>query len=759
MYALSHQIQCYTLTFHAVPSIINEEQFKRAFNLITTVYEINIEVLSNSLIAESVIINNASKRLDLIVSRLKTGKIHAGIIGLTKAGKSTTLNALLGNIYLPASIQPQTAEEVRIVHTTDVDGELYGVMGGKHNHLATGLQSIHDKLVELNEAARKHIQNGYKKLFLHAPLQFLVTDKIQGVQFELSDNPGLGEAASEHFSLASELAIRDMCAFVMILKLDFLKTKAEADLLMKLSTHHPKLFTNLNRILILVNAYELSYKDRSPHSLQASDIPVYVSDYLREPNVLGKNIPEEHIIPFSALWGLRARLWSADPDTLLNHYDARNLYNEAIIELDRAGYGHEVESLKAERNEENVRKLSHLLEDFSHITLVESNLTNMLYTHGAIVLMESSVDDTLSVAEDIFNEIMQTIKRDNCSKKEHFVQNARSILASYTSTVDKYINIVCELDHFIEFSTRATINTLADSLEESLNGIINNKLYEILQATIEHEEKKHVQSKIISTKSAILSPAANRMKMEWIKVTDFIHKSLSERVKVILSELRVELVSSFSDEASQSGLIDEETIKHFNKVATKTSERLTGLQDTALGFISSSNTSSLQFKLTYKGDGSERVTDTALSERLIQGKKIKYNLKSDKVCIGRKYVIAGPKECVRINIAEPYDAVTYSPDFGSIQSDFGEVVKGWIKTFGAQVDMYRSRMSETVVIEFKSKVETALSFPIQQLEDDLHMKEDAFEQAKVNIEFLNSMITELNKAKKNLEEFIDKLNA
>ena len=742
------------LNFHAVPSILDEEQFKRVFNLIIAVHQINAKVSNNSFIVESNVIKNASKRLDSIVSRLKAGKIHAGVVGLTKAGKSTTLNALLGNRCLPGSVLlPQRAEEVSIVHTTDTDGELYGVMGKRHDRLATGCQSIHDKLVEINEATRKDTQNIYKKLILHAPLQFLMTNEVRGVRFELSDAPGLGEAASEHFSLASELAIRDMCAFVMIMKLDFLKTMAEAELLMKLSTNHPKLFTNLNRILILVNAYELSYRDKSKHNLQANEIQSYVSNYLREPNVLGKDIPEENIIPFSALWGLRARLWSADPDILLKDPDARNLYTEAIIELDRGGY-HEVESLKGERSRENVHKLSLLLEEFSHITLVESNLTNMLYKHGATVLMESSVD-TLSVADDMLNEMSQMIEREYRLKKESSVKNARSILASYTSTVDKHINVISDLDRFIGTSTRATINTLADPLEESLNGFVNNKLYEILQATMEHEEKNHVQSKIVSTKPAILSPAANRMRMEWIKVTDSIHKAISERVKVILSELKVELVSSFSDEISQSGFIDEETIKHFNKVATMTSERLIGLQDTVVGVMSPSDTSSLQLELTYWGLGSERVTDTALSERLIQGKKTKYNLKSDKVCMGRRYGFVGPKECVCITIAEPYDAVTYSPDFGSIQSDFGEVVKGWIKAFATEVDKYWSKSSETVAKELASKVETALSLPIQQLKDDLDSKEDALEQNKINVYFLESMTTELNEAIRDLKGFID----
>ena len=740
-----------------MPSIIDEEQFKHVFNLTTTIHEINLAVLNNTNITESDVITDASKRLDSIVSRQKARKLRASVIGIVKTGKSTTLNALLGNRYLPGTLQPQTAKEVSIVHKTGTVGELYGVKDGKYDLLASGHQSIHNKLLEIGRTVRQGVDR-YERIFLHAPLRFLMTDKLQGIQFELSDTPGLGEAASEHFSLETELAIRDVCAFIVIMRLDILRTNPEAELLMKLSKYHPKLFTDLNRILILVNGYDLSNRDKSKYNLQASDIPAYVSDYLRRINILGngKNISKELIIPFSALWGLRARLWSADPDTLLKDSDARNQYNEAIIALDRAGYGHELESLKGERSRENVHKLSRLLEDFSHITLVESNLTNMVYMHGATTLITSFVDDTLSVANDIKTEILHMIAKEKYMlRKVSLTENVRSLLASYTSTADKYVNIINEFDHFVEVATRITLSNVIDYLEFSLNCIVNNVLYEILEATTEHEEKKHIQSKIISTKSAILSPAATKMKKEWIKVTDSIHRVILGHIKVILSELSVELVSSFT---SQSGFMDKETIKHSRKVASMTYKRLTGLRDTAVGFISSSNASGLQLKLNYKGQGNERVTIAALNKRLIQSKKTKYVLKSDTVCIGRpQFLIVEPKECVRIHVYTPYDVTVYSPDFGSIQSDFGEVVKGWIKAFAAEVDEYRSKMSETVANELKSEIESVLTLPIQQLEDDLHLKEDALKQSKANFEFLNFMKKKLNKANRDLEEFIDRI--
>lgn len=733
---------------------MEKEKFQTVVHLVASVQRLNNAILNNSSIAESDVIRNASMRLDTIMKRLNTGQIRAGVVGLTKAGKSTTLNALLGKQFLPGSIQPQTAKEVSIVHADDSDGELYGAIGNKRVPLGKGHQAIHDRLVEFNEASRKYAHSSYDKLYLHASLRFLA-DKVQGVQFELSDTPGLGEAASHHFSFESELAVRDMCAFVMIMKLDFLKTKSESDLLLKLSTLHPKLFINLNRILILVNAYELSYEDKSKHNLQADEIQEYISNFLREPNVLGKVIPPEHIIPFSALWGLRARLWSDNPEILLNDPDARNLYKEAMIKLDRAGY--HVKSLEGERNVEKVRKLSLLLEDFSRITHVESNLTHMLYNHGGVVLLESSVDDTLSVVDDIRAEVSQMLVRENVVKKMKVVESARNLLTSFKSILSKYINVITELEGSVGESTRAIIETLADALEESLNSLINGKLYETLQGTVEHEQKDHVQSQILLAKSSVLSPAVTKMRIEWLKVIESIHKTAVDRVKVILSELKVDLMSCFGGEASQSSVVDEAMITHSHKVATLTNEKLTGLSDIVVSFVPHTSRGNLQLQLTYEGQGSEKVEDAVLKERLIQGKKTKYDTKEEKQCFGLKYGFFGPKNCVHITVAKPYDVATYSPDFAALQSDFSGVVKGWIKMFTSEVDNYQSEITGIVANEFTSAVKTALSLPTQQLEEDVHMKEAVLDLSNANVAFLNAKKNELNDAEMDLDNFLKKL--
>ena len=63
------------------------------------------------------------------------------------------------------------------------------------------------------------------------PLSFL--REVENVQLELFDTPGLGEAGASQIVSQSELAVKDMCAFVLMLNVQFLKTEVESKLPLK----------------------------------------------------------------------------------------------------------------------------------------------------------------------------------------------------------------------------------------------------------------------------------------------------------------------------------------------------------------------------------------------------------------------------------------------------------------------------------------------------------------------------------------------
>ena len=212
-----------------------------------------------------------------------------------KAGKSTTLNALLGKAFLPDSLQPQTAKEVSIVHDpTVVDGALYTIheepegTRDEQELEASGVSNVLEYLFQINENVRKNNAT-IQKLLLRASFPFL-TD-TRGIQLEVSDTPGLFEATSnENITAESKIVVKEQFAFVLILNLKLLKTTGESELLHMLSSHHPEILVKLNRILVLVNAYDYAFHDMNPESLRPDAIPQYVSEYLSELKILNVTI-------------------------------------------------------------------------------------------------------------------------------------------------------------------------------------------------------------------------------------------------------------------------------------------------------------------------------------------------------------------------------------------------------------------------------------------------------------------------------------
>lgn len=169
---------------------------------------------------------------------------------------------------------------------------------------------------------------------------------------------------------------------------------------------------------------------------------------MREPDVLGKNILPHHIIPISARWALRSREWSSNASLLLKDKSARDIYDEALIFLQRAGY--QVKPIEGKRNEHAVAlKGCHYLEEFSHMGLVEKNLMDMLHTNGRAVLLESAVDDTLSVIEKIQDEVDLLIEKEDVHDKYKCIY-LRSLFTPLKSPLKStWTNWLCYTNQYI----------------------------------------------------------------------------------------------------------------------------------------------------------------------------------------------------------------------------------------------------------------------------------------------------------------------
>ena len=434
-------------------------------------------------------LRNGNTRLQNILERIESKKIYAGVIGVSKAGKTSLLNNLLTKNILPSSVQPQTAREVIIVHSpSKPDGELHVVNSKslKVEMVIKGCDKINKYLADLNNNARDSTSIVKNKLYLYATLSFL-KDK-DDIHFEISDtSQRLGEAAGDHFTNETNIAIRDMAAFIVVLNYELEKSVQEKDLMVTLSKYHPDLFSDTHgksRILVLVNHYEESFT-----SLQASEIPEHVSNYLKGPEFLdGKTIPQQSIIPVSTLLAYRARE--------LESNDSSNIRSSMSI-LKKAGYIEKHKSVK----DVSERMVCDHLKNLSNIHIVEKQLKVMLYENAEETLLSSCEADFIAITDVMTRELDDLVQRevakaDQGKKKCHDLEGMlKSVKREQTQLKDKLHTLNMTNSHYSD---------CCKEFGEDIIWLVDNKLHKL---TTDDESYDQVISKVIHEMSVLAQAA------------------------------------------------------------------------------------------------------------------------------------------------------------------------------------------------------------------------------------------------------------
>ena len=506
---------------------------------------------------------DALVNLKRIRDNLAAGKVRAGVVGLTNSGKSTFLNAILGRQYLPSSIQSQTAKEVSIIHTSDLPGELLGSRGksGELEHIAKGWESINSKLTELNKEVRDN-NVSFQKLFLHVPITFL--EETDGLKLEISDTPGLYEAAADNITYESELAVKEMSAFIMILNLRLLKTESEAAIIKALIQNHPALFAKLSRIVILVNAYDLAFLDDNPGGLRPRDVPTYVADYLRDPDIIGIEIPPEQIIPFSAKWALYARMWSADPAAFLKMENARLLYDEAVILMRRATNYESTAVPFEQANTEDIKNLCTFLLEFSHIKRIEEHLRTMLYENGLSILIEASINDSSAQILAMLENIDVKVESLNIPEKEAQLSCQEKLSVMFNDLESGQVTAV---------QTPALPTPEINSITETLRGTFNSKFSSIFQNHLVgfhlHQDRNAVFNRMCGAKPLLTSPANTEMQASWSSVASVVHQRVYEHAQNSFSSIKVAFLEALTSFANDNSMCGEFALQLSSKLSDK----------------------------------------------------------------------------------------------------------------------------------------------------------------------------------------------
>ncbi len=233
--------------------------------------------------------------LQKIESNLKEEKFRLVVLGQFKRGKSTFINALLGEAVLPTDVIPVTAVITEISYGMQFQATVVFHDGREVSVSADELAPY------ISESLNPQNTKGVDKVMLRHPARILQDGLI------LVDTPGVGSIHQHNTRLTREY-IPNVDAAVFLFSADPPLTELEQAFLKIIQPIVPKIFFVLNKMDYL-----------ETESLQR--VLSFNKEILK--NVLGKS---QEIVPISALQALKGQINGSTEQ--YEHSGLRNLENE-----------------------------------------------------------------------------------------------------------------------------------------------------------------------------------------------------------------------------------------------------------------------------------------------------------------------------------------------------------------------------------------------------------------------------------------------
>lgn len=232
-----------------------------------------------------------AKALEDLEARLTTGRFHLAVLGQFKRGKSTFLNALLGEEILPTSVVPLTSiptwiETGHVAQARCVfrDGSTQQTQPGQREEIPRFLSHY------ATEEGNPNNVLGVVKVSVQHPAPLLAHGVV------LIDTPGIG-SSHRHNTVATLQFLPECDAGVFLLSADPPITQSEIEFLEAVQQHVPRLFFVLNKVDYL----EPVDREKALH---------FLKDVLKQHEAANDSTP---IFSVSARFALRARAGN-DPD-------------------------------------------------------------------------------------------------------------------------------------------------------------------------------------------------------------------------------------------------------------------------------------------------------------------------------------------------------------------------------------------------------------------------------------------------------------
>jgi GTP-binding protein EngB required for normal cell division len=181
-------------------------------------------------------------KLSTLAERLAEHRFQLAVVGQFKRGKSSLLNALLGQDALPTGVLPLTALPTFVRSGVEFALDVTMSEGASERFRPASAHALREALSEfVSEQANPANVKGVQRVEITLPSPLLEVGLV------LIDTPGIGSTVSHNTEVA-EAALPECDAALMVLSPEPPITQAELDYLAKVRAHAAKLIVAFNKV-------------------------------------------------------------------------------------------------------------------------------------------------------------------------------------------------------------------------------------------------------------------------------------------------------------------------------------------------------------------------------------------------------------------------------------------------------------------------------------------------------------------------------
>ena len=392
-----------------------------------------------------------------IKARHDSGVLSVALLSLTKSGKSTFLNALLGRDCMPMGTVPETARICRIVH----DRTAAEPVLTDGDDTVEGSAAVRRRLHELNDEVRQreHCLFDEEPLSIAAPLAALADQPPIPTELHLLDTPGPNEAGEEGLRYQVERLLDGVGVLVYLLDCSKLKTQEEEQMFRRLQEINPQLLQRLSkRLFFLVNKKDVLSDD----DMSERDVQEYVASLVTAQMGRGDfQLDPDHVMLMSAKTALYSRM------VMSGTADEQQM--QTFAKLAFGAYG------SKKKTPEECMEAAPVLMEESGMEEVEERLLTFLYSHSGRIQLLGTLDDVSRHISRVWNTLAASeaaLKKDFNELKERVAGMTRQ-LETVQGRFGEVTARTAELESAVTDDITARMQTLKERLFEQVDAVLS----------------------------------------------------------------------------------------------------------------------------------------------------------------------------------------------------------------------------------------------------------------------------------------------